>query len=121
MTLLSALTTLPLSTEGYNLAIARLVAALALHDASSLTFIIDSFLLSTDLPPTQLSSITLRELIDQVPEVLYEHDAQKTVARVLANAGSGMAPTIARPAREAKELLKERKPWSEDAEVTAKL
>lgn len=56
-----------------------------------------------------------------MPEVLYEHDAQKTVARVLGNAGSGMAPTIARPAREAKELLKERKPWSEDAEVTARL
>ncbi|ORY90168.1 ARM repeat-containing protein [Leucosporidium creatinivorum] len=107
--------------EGYNVAIARLVSALALHDPSSLTFIIDSFLLSSDLPPTQLSSITLRELIDTVPSVLYEHDAQKTVARVLANAGSGMAPTIARPAREAKELLKERKPWCEDADVTARL
>ena len=108
-------------TESYNVAIARLVAALALHDADSLTFTIDSFLLTADLPPTQLSSVTLRELIDTAPTVLYEHDAQKTVARVVANAGAGMAPSIARPAREAKDLLKERAPWCDDEEVQVKL
>lgn len=103
------------------MAIARLVAAVAQHDAPSLTFIIDSFLLTTDLPPTQLSSVTLRELIDTAPTVLYEHDAHRTVARVLGNAGAGMAPSIARPAREARELMKEREPWSADKEVVEKL
>lgn len=107
-------------TESYNTAVARLVAALAKHDASSVSFILSSFVLG-DLPATQLSSLALRELIDTAPEVLYADNAQETVERVLRNAASSSPPSIARPAREAKELLKERAPWSEDSSVQERL
>ncbi|BGP12338.1 hypothetical protein JCM10213_003855 [Rhodosporidiobolus nylandii] len=112
--------------ESYATAIARLTAAVALHDASSLEFTITSFILATatDLPPTQLSSLALREIVDQAPTVLYELDKAATVDRVLksiAGTGGAVNPAIARPARETKELFKERDPWRDDEAVTSRL
>ncbi|BGP14060.1 translational activator of GCN4 [Rhodosporidiobolus nylandii] len=105
--------------ESYATAVARLSAAVALHDASSLEFTITSFILATatDLPPTQLSSLALREIVDQAPTVLYELDKAATVDRVLksiAGTGGAVNPAIARPAREAKELFTERDPCPDD-------
>ncbi|GAA5915522.1 hypothetical protein JCM6882_005925 [Rhodosporidiobolus microsporus] len=114
--------------ESYATAIARLTAAVGLHDPSSLDFLITSFILatSTDLPPTQLSALALRELVDVAPSVLYDVDKMATVDRVLKMTGgqggtTSVNPAIARPARETKELLKERDPWRDDEAVTAKL
>ncbi|KAM0793613.1 hypothetical protein ACM66B_001046 [Microbotryomycetes sp. NB124-2] len=108
--------------ESYESAIARVAASLAMHDPASLSFVIESFLLG-DLPPTHLSSVTMREMIDIAPTVLYNMDKLETVSRVLKLAGGGgnVSPAISRPARDAKELLKEREPWSEDEEVQSKL
>ncbi|GAA5901674.1 hypothetical protein JCM8208_001574 [Rhodotorula glutinis] len=114
--------------ESYATAIARLVAATAQHSPSSLDFVLDSFVLgtSTDLPPTQLSALALRELVDQAPAVLYERDAHATVERVVRMAsgsatGGTANPAIARPARDTKELLREREPWRSDEALLAKL
>ncbi|GAA5827172.1 hypothetical protein JCM11251_001152 [Rhodosporidiobolus azoricus] len=114
--------------ESYATAIARLTAAVALHAPDSLDFLISSFILatSTDLPPTQLSALALRELIDVAPSVLYDVDKTATVDRVLKMAGgqggtTSVNPAIARPARETKELFKERDPWRDDEAVTARL
>ncbi|BGP36319.1 translational activator of GCN4 [Rhodotorula kratochvilovae] len=114
--------------ESYATAIARLVAATAQHFPSSLDFILDSFVLgtSTDLPPTQVSALALRELVDVAPAVLYERDAAATLERVLKMAsgsatGGTANPAIARPARDTKELMKEREPWRSDEGVQAKL
>lgn len=115
-------------TESYATAVARLVAATAQHFPESLVFVIDSFVLgtSTDLPPTQLSALALRELVDTAPTVLYERDSAATVERVLRMAtgsatGGTANPAIARPARDTKELFKEREPWRSDEGVQAKL
>ncbi|GAA5986671.1 hypothetical protein JCM11641_001358 [Rhodosporidiobolus odoratus] len=112
--------------ESYATAIARLTAAVAFHDVESLSFTITSFITATetDLPPTQLSAVALREMIDVAPTALYELDKMGTVERVLKSiGGSGGAvnPAIARPSREAKELFKQREPWRDDEEVLSKL
>ena len=66
--------------------------------------------------------MTIREIIDQAPQAFYDLDlAQTVVTRVFANAASTSPPSIARPAREAKELFKEREPWCSDEVVLAKL
>lgn len=114
--------------ESYATAVARLVAAVAQHSPDMLDFIIESFILatSTDLPPTQLSALALRELIDSAPTVLYEMNKDATVERVI-KAASGAAtggtanPAIARPARDTKELMKERDPWRDDDSVLSRL
>lgn len=109
--------------ENFSVAIARLVASLALHSPNELDFIINSFLLG-DLPATQLSALTIRELIETAPKVLYEIDANETVNRVIRNAGTGQGtvpPIIARPSRETKELLKEMSPWRDDEDLMTKL
>ncbi|KAK4055085.1 translational activator of GCN4 [Microbotryomycetes sp. JL201] len=108
--------------ESYESAVARVAASLAMHDSSSLSFVVESFLLG-DLPPTHLSSVTMREMIDIAPQVLYDMNKLETVSRVLklASGGGNVPPAISRPARDAKELLKEREPWSNDEEVQSKL
>ncbi|SCZ89778.1 BZ3500_MvSof-1268-A1-R1_Chr1-3g01573 [Microbotryum saponariae] len=106
--------------EPYNLAISRLLAGLATHDPSSISFLVQSFLLG-ELPSTALSSIAMRELIDTAPRVLYEVDPSGTVEKVQKNAGSGMAPAIARPARDTLALFKERSPWCDDESLLASL
>ncbi|GJN92071.1 hypothetical protein Rhopal_005099-T1 [Rhodotorula paludigena] len=114
--------------ESYATAIARLTAAVAQHSPSSLDFIIESFILGTssDLPPTQLSALALREMVDTAPTVLYELNRDATVERVVRMAsgsatGGTANPAIARPARETKELFKEREPWRDDESITSKL
>ncbi|GAA6038663.1 hypothetical protein JCM8097_009472 [Rhodosporidiobolus ruineniae] len=114
--------------ESYATAIARLTASVALHNPDSLDFILSSFILgtSTDLPPTQISSLALREMVDVAPAVLYEIDKVATVERVIKTAGGGAGaqpvnPVIARPARETKELFRERDPWRDDEALLAKL
>ncbi|SCV68098.1 BQ2448_219 [Microbotryum intermedium] len=104
--------------EPYNLAISRLLAGLATHDPSSISFLVQSFLLG-DVPSTALSSIAMREIIDIAPQVLYDVDPSGTVERVQKNAGSGMAPAIARPARDTLALFKERSPWCDDESLLA--
>ncbi|GAA5922766.1 Gcn1p [Sporobolomyces koalae] len=107
--------------ESYATAIARTAASLAYHDSESLSFILTSFVLSTQLPPTQISTITVRELLDTAPQVLYDLDKDATVDLLLKLSATGGNPALARPAREAKELLKEREPWCDDDSVLSKL
>lgn len=107
--------------ESYANAIARTTASLAYHDSESLSFILTSFILSAQLPPTQLSTITTRELIDTAPQVLYDLDKDATVDLVLKLSAGGGNPALARPARDTKELMKEREPWRDDDAVMSRL
>ncbi|GAA5862432.1 hypothetical protein JCM1840_004179 [Sporobolomyces johnsonii] len=110
--------------ESYATAIARLVASLSAHAPSSLDFIYTSFLLpssTSSLPPTQLSSLAIRELVDTAPAVLYELDKDATVEMVLKLSAGGGNPALARPARETKELMKEREPWRDDEGIMSRL
>lgn len=97
------------------------MAALASHDPTAIEDL-KTYLVSDHLPATQLSSLTLREVIDQAPQAFYDLDmAQEVVTQVLKNAAPISPPTIARPGRDARELLKEREPWASDEEVQARL
>ncbi|GAA6024607.1 hypothetical protein JCM11491_006044 [Sporobolomyces phaffii] len=110
--------------EAYATAIARVAAALAGHDASALEFVLTSFVVPTapnQLPPTPLSVLTLRELVDAAPGVLYDLDRDATVELVVKLAQGGGNPALARPARDTKELFKERAPWRDDDAVLSKL
>ena len=108
-------------SDSYNSAIARLVGALAIHSPSSVEPLILAHLVG-ERPSTQLSSMAIREIIDQAPNAFYDLDlAQVVLTKVFANASSTSPPSIARPAREAKEFMKEREPWMSDEAVIAKL
>lgn len=103
--------------ENYNVAIGRLVAALALHDSSALEPLVPYLL---EMASSSLSSLTIREIVDAAPKAFYELGQEKDVLeKVLENVGQ--APNIARPARETKELMKEREPWASDEKVLEKL
>jgi hypothetical protein len=106
--------------EPYNLAIARVAAAFALHDSMAIEPLGDY--LYGETPATQLSSFTLREIIDTAPQAFYDLGCvEQVVTQVLANAAGTSPPSIARPARDARELLKEREPWASDEEVQSRL
>ncbi|KAK4705757.1 hypothetical protein P7C70_g456, partial [Phenoliferia sp. Uapishka_3] len=108
--------------EPYNSAIGRLVAAVAVHEASLIESIVSNYLVSDHLPATALSSITLKCIIDQAPQALYDLDVvEACVAAVLKNASPASPPSVARPGREAKELLREREPFASDEGVQSKL
>lgn len=111
-----------LVADAYNNAIGKVVAALAVHEPSLIESIVNSYLVSDHLPATPLSSITLRSLIDQAPQALYDLDVvDAAVAAVLRNASPSSAPNIARPGRDARDLLKEREPFASDDDVQSKL
>lgn len=97
------------------------MSSVALYDASSLEYLITSFLVG-DLPPTQLSSLAIREIVDLAPQAFYDLDlSESVVRRIILNSSGSSPPSIARPAREAKELLKEREPFSEDEGIQSRL
>ena len=69
-----------------------------------------------------LSSLALRELVDQASEYLYGiRQNEAAVSAAVRNAGGSVPPSIARPARETKELMREREPFASDAEAQSKL
>lgn len=66
--------------------------------------------------------MTVRETVDQAPEVFYDLNlSQQIVTLVLSNSAGTQAPSIARPARETKDLMKEREPWASDEAVQSRL
>ena len=114
------------ATENYNKSIARLLAALYVHHANAVGPLVASYVLAADVPPTQLGSLACRELLELAPAVLFETlgevgERVAFVDKVVASSAGGVAPSVARPAREAKELLKEVEPWSAWEEGRAKL
>lgn len=108
-------------SESYSVAIAKLCASLAKVDPEAISPIADTYLLG-DMPSTQLSSITIREIIESAPQAFYDLGLEaQVVARVLKHCEPMNSPSVARPAREARELLKEVSPWAEDEDIQSKL
>lgn len=105
------------------MAIARVVAALAQSDISTIDTLLDLQVFG-ELPPTQLTSLALRELLENrdAAKTLYDTlEPLRVVERALQNSGADQPPAIARPGRESKELLRTVEPWASDSEVKAKL
>ena len=101
--------------ERYKIAIGEVVAGLALHDADAVKTIVERRVLVADTDST-LASLTLASMMEHAAETLYNYGHAARLAKTVAEfvfAGPG----IARPAREARELMKTRNPWASDDEA----
>lgn len=106
------------SKEAYNAGVARTLAAMVLHNMPQAEPMLSTVL---ETKATQFSAICLLTCLEIAPEQLYKiAPPSKVVGRILKNVISD-APGVARPAREARELLKKVAPWSEDEEIQARL
>ena len=101
----------------FNAAIARTLAAMLTHDMSQAEPLLASIL---EGKATPLSSMTILECVERAPEQLYQTGSSKVVSRILRNV-INEHPGIARPAREARDLLKKTAPWSADDDVQVRL
>ncbi|KAM0756603.1 ARM repeat-containing protein [Meredithblackwellia eburnea MCA 4105] len=108
--------------ETFNIAIGKLTAAVAVHDTELIEPVLRNYVLSLDIPPTSLASITLRAVVDLAPQSLYDLNlVPETLFSVLRNVAPGTAPAIARPGRDTKDLMREREPFASDEMILSKL
>lgn len=83
---------------------------------SSLQFTVSTFLTSP-MPPTQVTSLTLLALMEESPDALYDLDVvDEIIDKVKASIASDNA-AIGRPARGARDLIKEADKWRDDSRV----
>ena len=105
------------SREARNGSIARTIAAMLRHGMSEATPIVVSLL---EDKATPLRSVSILECLEIAPKQLYDQvPPTRVVSRILESIVNEH-PGIARPAREAKEMLKKTEPWLDDDEVQAR-
>lgn len=92
-------------SENYNLAMSRVVAGLAQTDPQCIKEIIDSFI-APALPPTPLASVMILTILEEAPDVLYDLDCVEDIVKRVMSSISADSSTVARPAREARELMR---------------
>ncbi|CAO1631779.1 unnamed protein product [Parajaminaea phylloscopi] len=103
--------------ERFKTAIADVFAGLARHDADAASDLVRRRVLPADTDAT-LASLSLASLVEHAPEIAYDFGVATKMAQIVSEfiyAG----PAIARPAREARELMKTRNPWASDEAVVA--
>ncbi|KAG8757007.1 translational activator of GCN4 [Ceratobasidium sp. 428] len=104
------------STENYNTAIGQLFASLG--DQPDVKPIIDAHILA-NTPISPLASQLLLAVVQNSPQTLITFKcATSAVRKVVQSIGSDQ-PNVARPAREAKDVLKNSPPWKDDQSVQA--
>ncbi|EJT96915.1 ARM repeat-containing protein [Dacryopinax primogenitus] len=103
-------------TESYNSAIADLFAALALHD-ESLTRSLAEAQLTPQTPPSAMASLSIVSFLETVPDAFYTYNIVPGVVRKVIVSINMDTPAISRPAREARELLKNTAPYVDDETV----
>lgn len=130
--------------ESALVSLAKLVGGIAKQRASELRPVLEAYIVPSR--PSQISSLCIREILDQSPDAVYELDILADVVdRVVAYSSGGQVrpglwprrpvrsscdrltfvhaqpPSIARPAREAKELLKTNELFAYDEAVQSRL
>lgn len=108
----------PLIPDHYIQAIATLFANLSPFP-DLLRPIVDAHLLA-GTPPSALSSNILKTTVEEAPTFFYTLSCVPSVVKKV-NASIGENPSISRPAREAKELLKTVLPYMDDNDVQSLL
>ena len=104
--------------ESYNTAMGKIVAGLAKNDPLDIRSICDDFL-AAPTPPTAIVSIVILTIMEDAPEAFLELDiVEDVLKKVQASVGSDSS-AIARPAREAREIMKSNSKWQEDKTVQA--
>ncbi|KAG8723361.1 translational activator of GCN4, partial [Ceratobasidium sp. 395] len=102
--------------ENYNTAIGQLFASLG--DQPDVKPIIDAHILA-NTPISPLASQLLLAVVQNSPQTLITFKcATSAVRKVVQSIGSDQ-PNVARPAREAKDVLKNSPPWKDDQSVQA--
>jgi len=96
--------------ENYNTAIGKVVGGLAIHDPQCLRPIVDNFL-SAPTAPTQLCSLVILSVLEQAPDAFFDLEVEEDiVAKVTASIATDSS-AIARPAREAREIMRVNNRW----------
>ncbi|KAG8757117.1 translational activator of GCN4 [Ceratobasidium sp. 428] len=102
--------------ENYNAAVGQLFASLG--DQPDVKPIIDAHILA-NTPISPLASQLLLAVVQNSPQTLVTFKcAASAVRKVVQSIGSDQ-PNVARPAREAKDVLKNSPPWKDDQSVQA--
>jgi hypothetical protein len=92
--------------EPYNTAIGAVLAGLAKHDAETIRPVVDTFL-AAPTPPLALVSVSILSILEGAPDAFATLDVAEDICRkVQASVGSDSS-SVARPAREARELLRQ--------------
>lgn len=105
-------------TETYNTAMGKIVAGLAVHDAQTIRPIVDTFL-GAPTPPIAISSVTILAVMEQVPEAFLDLQAGEEVASKVVASVASDSSAIARPAREAREIMKTNGRWKGESDIQA--
>lgn len=71
------------------------------------------------MPPTALVSITILSLLEEAPAAFYELDVTEEIIDKIKTSISADQSSVARPAREARDVIKEAEKWREDLKVQA--
>jgi hypothetical protein len=103
--------------ERFKIAIGEVLSGLALHDAAAAQSLVEKRVLPTATDP-QLASLCLTSLMENAADVAYGFGHASKMAQLVSEfifAG----PTISRPARESRELMRSRSPWAADDDVIA--
>ncbi|MBW0479310.1 hypothetical protein O181_019025 [Austropuccinia psidii MF-1] len=106
-------------SEGLALALSHLVGAVASGQPTYL-FPLMKYILSD--PPTMLGSMCIRQLVENVPDALYDLGMeQEVVTFLLKHSASSYPPHIGRPLREAREAVKISPKFAGDKKFEGKL
>ena len=104
-----------------KVALAELCAALLAFDAAAAAPVLDACVLTPEPVDVQLAAMCLRACVADAPVALYEHVRPPALVAQLVSAWTAEAPSVARPARETRDLLKKVAPWSDDDAIHAAL
>ncbi|CAK9780191.1 putative regulation of translational elongation-related protein [Cutaneotrichosporon oleaginosum] len=107
--------------ESFNKAVGSVIAGLAVHDVESIRPLVDAFL-AAPTPPTPLMSVAILAVLERAPEAFLElgGEVPEDIVRKI-NASIGGDGAIARPAREAREIIRGNEGWMSEPEVAALL
>ncbi len=101
------------SRDSIKPVIADVLAACAVHSGDSAKELLREAVLASPNQDDQLSSHCIRATMERSPAQLYTAVPPKDVLKAVLT-WIGMAPAISRPAREARDLIKTKEPWTSD-------
>jgi len=105
-------------SETYNNAIGKVVAGLAQTDPESIRPIVETFL-AAPTPPTMIVSIVIRSIMEEAPSTFHALDQVEDVVKKVQASVSLDSSAIARPAREAREIMRSDPGWKADEAAQA--
>lgn len=107
--------------EPVKKALAELSAAYLRYDAANGSELLEKHVLRPAPVDVQLAALCLRACVEEASEALYSAVRPPATVAQLAATWMGDAPSVARPARETRDLLRRTDPWRKDDDVQSAL